>query len=417
MQKKYTNYGFKGLSLQVPMLVAGLLSVMLASGSFYLLGPWVDAPSQALMMTLGISAVSVLLALGLLLLLAFLQPHLQALPWLVIDKRMPVQYAIDEIRDASPYLKLLTEQLEGAQKEAEERMLCIINAFNKMNNVSFDGIQNIDVLQKNDVDLMELVREKLQIDQQLGAILQMFVNKQKQDIAENLGRVERLKDIKALVPLMEVIANVARQTNFLSINAAIEAAHAGSAGKGFAVVAREIRALSILTADAVQEISSKINAATLGVDVALETAAAATAKNSSVGNMSVVLQEIESMQQRFKAASLNNDSATVFSALGDGHRTLSALMVQALSEIQFQDVMRQRVEHVQGAMAELDTHLQGLAGQLGGAHWEPDALTLKQRLEAQIQQYVLQSQRNTHEDVMGGDKNKNQSSLDKIELF
>jgi hypothetical protein len=61
--------------------------------------------------------------------------------------------------------------------------------------------------------------------------------------------------------------------------------------------------------------------------------------------------------------------------------------------------------------------LQGLAGQLGGAHWEPDALTLKQRLEAQIQQYVLQSQRNTHEDVMGGDKNKNQSSLDKIELF
>ena len=92
-------------------------------------------------------------------------------------------------------------------------------------------------------------------------------------------------------------------------------------------------------------------------------------------------------------------------------------LTQALGHIQFQDVMRQRMEHVQQALVEMRDHMQSMSEKAFDFDWQGDFdCNFKQMLEAHKSKYRMASQTITHLNVAGG-ANTQDHSRPAIELF
>jgi|GEM_PF-4426316 len=135
-------------------------------------------------------------------------------------------------------------------------------------------------------------------------------------LKENFKFMEQMtasmKDInagsKSIAGIINIIDNIAFQTNILALNAAVEAARAGTKGKGFAVVADEVRKLARQSADAANQTTELVTNNMLKVEQGTEIST--YAYDSIVKVEDIATNNLEYMKKISEASSLQIDMVT-----------------------------------------------------------------------------------------------------------
>jgi methyl-accepting chemotaxis protein len=150
---------------------------------------------------------------------------------------------------------------------------------------------------------------------------------------------QHAKDVQGI---LSEIGAIAKQTNLLALNAAIEAARAGEAGRGFAVVADEVRDLSARTT----QFSQQINSLMQGMQSSVKQTETAIQGMASQ-DMTFALESKQQVEKIIRTLE-EQDSHRVeaLGALAGSASVVETLVGKAITAMQFQDMVSQLLGHI-----------------------------------------------------------------------
>ena len=202
--------------------------------------------------------------------------------------------------------------LSAAAKDIEDISASITDQSSKVEGIT-NGMQSVEseimsldqkltqqseAIQQSSSIIEEITANIKSVDSNVNEILSEYKllvkeategQTQQNSVTTQIGNIAQQSE--HLLAANASISSIAKQTNLLAMNAAIEASHAGEAGKGFAVVAGEIRTLAETSAKQSDSISHLLQSITEAISGIVESS------NKSASNFASVAQKINHLEE------------------------------------------------------------------------------------------------------------------------
>lgn len=243
----------------------------------------------------------------------------------------------------------------GTMATSVQEMVLTINEISESTSVAVEGVQQASINAKNGRKVVDSTVNNID---QLSSIL----GSSQESIGSLNNHVDKIGDA------VNIIQEIAEQTNLLALNAAIEAARAGEQGRGFAVVADEVRALASRTHQSTEEITKVVSAiqnqmaeVVTNIDQCNEQGAQTLSASRTLdSSLSQIINDMETIQANSeRIASAIEEQGIVMNQVSDSITELNTISEsnmtsaqQCLSEV---DLVSAQANEMDSAVAEFKT--------------------------------------------------------------
>ncbi|MGW9527480.1 methyl-accepting chemotaxis protein [Paenibacillus terrae] len=268
--------------------------------------------------------------------------------------------ATEEIAHGSASLATEAERGSGLTGNISQQMGTVIASNHEMSKVAHEVEQSSE---QGTVQLKNLL-SKTQVTEETTHAL--------------VGKVDKLKETTSDVfKVLDVLQDIAKQTNILSLNATIEAARAGTAGRGFMVVANEVRQLAEQSRQAIRTATGIINNIVGEMNETVQALSEVYPLfRQQMGAVQETTDIFQSVQQQMGEFALRLGTVTSsIQELSESQAILSEAMTSVSAVAEQSSATSQEVASLSTEQANIGNQLVGLSDKLEGV-----SVNLKEQL-------------------------------------